>query len=152
MFLPPTTWGLDFPTTFEPFDVRIPPWQAFQSLAGLLKSEKSPHQRHWTELKAHRCGVAWLPEGNGENHSKLFRCCCLSVLPIPLCQAPFFLFLGRTFGNQVGGFPNLQFFLMKATSSQPHLGGSTDSLSETHSQLLILLQEAVRRINVMLQV
>lgn len=130
MFLPLTTWGLDFPTTFEPFDVQIPRWQAFQSLAGLLKSEKSPHQRHWAELKAHRCGVAWLPEGNGENHSKLFRCCCLSVLPIPLCKASF-LFLGRTFGNQGGWFPNLQLFLIKATSSQPHLGGSTDSLSET---------------------
>lgn len=73
MFCFLTIWVLGFPTTFEPFDVQIPHWQAFQSLAGLLKSEKSPHQRQ-VELSWRLTDVAaaWLPELNGENRSKLF--------------------------------------------------------------------------------
>lgn len=59
---------------------------------------------------------------------------CLSKVPFyprsPSIQAPLLFLFGEGFW-QPRGFPQFQHFLMKDTSSQPqpHLGGSTDSLS-----------------------
>ena len=97
---------------------------------------------------------AWLPEGKGENHSKLFRWCSLSALSTS--RAPSFSFWGWAKLWQPRWFSHLQLFLMKVTSSQPqpHLGVAYwQPFLDCHSQLLILLHETVRRmINARLQV
>lgn len=80
-----------FPTTFEPFDVQIPHWHAFQSLAELLKSEKSPHQSH-TEWSGRLTDVAaaWLLGPTGRTTAN------------PLDDAPFLL---CPFGLRPPSFP-----------------------------------------------
>lgn len=69
---------------------------------------------------------AWLPEGKGEDHSKLFRWCSLSALPIPRppsIPGPL-LFLSGEKVWQPRWFSHLQLFPMKVT-----LGWHIDSLS-----------------------
>lgn len=108
---------LRFPTTFEPFDVQIPHWQAFQSLAGLLKSEKSsPETLSWAEAHPD-VAAAWLP--GGENQSKWFTWWSLSALPQgSSSRPPSWPLSPQRLGNQEGSL-RLQHGLYIAGCSPP---------------------------------
>lgn len=134
-----TIWGLGFPITFEPFDVQIPHWQAFRSVERLLKSEKSPHQRH-VELSWRLTDVAaaQLPELNGGTTVNYLVdapfLLCSSQDPL-LFKAPSFSFWGVGLAIK-RVYLNSGTFWWRICFPSPTLGAAlTAFLGLCHSQL-----------------